>query len=121
MLLSIFQGVLIVDHFNLDGFSGIHCFATASRRMVVSASLVFRLFQVASWNSCASTTDILCTGTCHIPQTCSNIHHKFAIVQADDFKNVMENEQLAIQQMNKAMASNRQKLASILKVIVLCR
>ena len=52
-------------------------------------------------------------------------HHKFAIVRADDFKKVMENQQPAIQQqMNKAMAervaSNRHKLASILKVIVLC-
>ena len=52
-------------------------------------------------------------------------HHKLAIVRADDFKKVMENQQLAIQQrINQAMAdrvpADRQKLASILKVIVLC-
>ena len=52
-------------------------------------------------------------------------HHKFAVVRADDFRKVMENQQPAIQhQINQAMtdtvASNRQKLALILKVILLC-
>ena len=50
--------------------------------------------------------------------------HKFAILRADDFK-VMESQQPAIQHMmNQAMAyrvaSIHQKLALILKVIVLC-
>ena len=52
-------------------------------------------------------------------------HHKFAVVRADDFRKVMENQQPAIQhQINQAMAntvaSNRQKLALIIKVILLC-
>ena len=52
-------------------------------------------------------------------------YHKFAVVQADNFRKVMENWQPDIQQrINQATAdrvsSNSQKLASILKVIVLC-
>lgn len=52
-------------------------------------------------------------------------HHKFTVVRADDFKKVMENQQPAIQQqiskrMADTVALNGQKLASILKVIVLC-
>ena len=52
-------------------------------------------------------------------------HHKYEVVRADDFKKVIENQQPAIQQqINQAMAdtaaSNRQKLASIFKVVVLC-
>ena len=34
--------------FNTDGFSSIHSFAIVSRRMVVSASLVFSSFQEAT-------------------------------------------------------------------------
>ena len=54
------------------------------------------------------------------------VQHKLAILRADDFMKVMENQQPATQQLiNQAMAdrvaSNCQKLASTLKVIVLCR
>ena len=52
-------------------------------------------------------------------------HHKAAVVQANEFVQVMRNEQPDIHcQMNRAMvdrvASNRQKLAAIIRTIVFC-
>lgn len=111
----------MVNPFNTDGFNSIRGFAIVSRRMVVSAHLVFPLLQMATMDQTLALAKALETFRKHAVKA----HHKFAILQADDFKKVMENQWPAIQHvMNQAMAdqvaSSRQKLASVLKVIVLC-